>query len=125
MIFTSVFGKTLTKFSCYFESSLDCKQHNFCNFCSDVFCGSCKLGFDFQSSGDWCCIDCARQRDLVDMFQRKENEERGNFCANCFLCQDDMDGVTLKQCSSCKMVKYCRYVNVAESLFKLKSIELG
>jgi len=59
----------------------------------------------------WGCTDCLRQRGLLDVIKSEKNEEEGNFCANCFFSEDDMEGVTLKQCSNCKSVKYCRSVS--------------
>jgi hypothetical protein len=52
----------------------------------------CKEG-SFVAMVGWLCIDC--------------NEEEEDACANCFLSEDDMDGVSLKKCSRCETVKYC------------------
>jgi hypothetical protein len=93
-------------FSTLIPVSGDCQDSNFCAFCMDNFCVECKDGYDM--GGEWVCIDCLRkQGGLLDLLKSEQNEAEGNMCANCFLSEDDMEGVTLKRCANCKTTKYC------------------
>ncbi|OEU15488.1 hypothetical protein FRACYDRAFT_218313 [Fragilariopsis cylindrus CCMP1102] len=95
---------------CEEMSCSECKpDYNTCMFCNQDFCADCKGGSSntsFCRQGCcWACFDCLQTR--ANSTSRSKTNEEGDSCANCFISEDDMDNVNLKQCSGCKTVKYC------------------
>ena len=89
--------------------SSECEpDYNTCMFCNQDFCADCKGGSFFASSCrqgcGWACVDCLQRANSTS--RSKTNEEEDS-CANCFISEDDMDNVNLKQCAGCRTVKYC------------------
>jgi hypothetical protein len=90
--------------------SSECEpDYNTCMFCDQDFCADCKGGSFIASCRHrgWECVDCLQTRANSTSKSKTNNEGEGDSCANCFLSEDDMDNVNLKQCSRCKTVKYC------------------